>query len=152
MLAAIVASNKNRSAWGWFALGALFGPVGFIAALVVKPLTTDPTNRTLGKADLTSRKPTHFQPTDLEQRLADKYDIKIESDRRGLLYRVDRKYFRSLDDAVEFYKQSQDYKTFGFVGTEVQTSVANDLKECPFCAETIKAKAKLCKHCKSKLD
>jgi hypothetical protein len=33
---AIVASNKGRSGCGWFALGVLLGPFGFIFALVVE--------------------------------------------------------------------------------------------------------------------
>jgi len=38
--------------------------------------------------------------------------------------------------------------------SEIRTSVLSesDTKECPFCAEIIKKKAKLCKHCKSKLE
>jgi hypothetical protein len=32
---AIVASNKGRSGCGWFALGVLLGPFGFILSLVV---------------------------------------------------------------------------------------------------------------------
>ncbi len=32
---AVVATNKGRSGCGWFALGVLLGPFGFILALVV---------------------------------------------------------------------------------------------------------------------
>ncbi|MCD6162139.1 MAG: zinc ribbon domain-containing protein [candidate division Zixibacteria bacterium] len=35
IVSAVVASNKGRSGYGWFALGVLFGPFGFILALVV---------------------------------------------------------------------------------------------------------------------
>ncbi|MCS3616494.1 zinc ribbon domain-containing protein [Salinibacter ruber] len=35
ILSAIIASNKNRSAGGWGALGLLFGLFGFIAAIAV---------------------------------------------------------------------------------------------------------------------
>lgn len=35
VLAAVVASNKERSGWGWFLLGMLLGPFGFALSLVV---------------------------------------------------------------------------------------------------------------------
>jgi len=35
IIAAIVASNKGRSGCGWFLIGVLLGPLGFILALVV---------------------------------------------------------------------------------------------------------------------
>jgi RNA polymerase subunit RPABC4/transcription elongation factor Spt4 len=35
IISAVIASNKGRSVFGWFILGLLFGPLGFILALVV---------------------------------------------------------------------------------------------------------------------
>ena len=35
VVAAVVATNKGRSGCGWFLLGVLFGPFGFILSLVV---------------------------------------------------------------------------------------------------------------------
>lgn len=35
IVSAVVASNKGRSGCGWFALGVLLGPFGFILALVI---------------------------------------------------------------------------------------------------------------------
>lgn len=35
VLSAIVASNKGRSGFGWFLIGVMLGPMGFIMALVV---------------------------------------------------------------------------------------------------------------------
>lgn len=35
IVSAIVASNKGRNGCGWFALGALLGPFGFILALII---------------------------------------------------------------------------------------------------------------------
>lgn len=35
IVSAVVASNKGRNGCGWFALGVLLGPFGFILALVV---------------------------------------------------------------------------------------------------------------------
>jgi hypothetical protein len=35
IISAAVASNKGRSGCGWFAMGVLLGPFGFILALVV---------------------------------------------------------------------------------------------------------------------
>jgi hypothetical protein len=35
ILAAVVATNKGRSGFGWFLIGLLLGPVGFILALVM---------------------------------------------------------------------------------------------------------------------
>ena len=35
VISAVVALNKGRSGCGWFALGVLLGPFGFILALVV---------------------------------------------------------------------------------------------------------------------
>ena len=37
VISAVVATNKGRSGRGWFALGVLLGPFGFILALVVSP-------------------------------------------------------------------------------------------------------------------
>lgn len=34
-ISAIVASNKGRSGCGWFAIGVLLGPLGFIMSLVI---------------------------------------------------------------------------------------------------------------------
>jgi hypothetical protein len=36
--AAIAATNKGRSAFGWFWLGVIFGPFGLLFAVLVKPL------------------------------------------------------------------------------------------------------------------
>jgi len=41
ILSAIIASNKNRSAGGWGALGFLFGLFGFIAAIAVGEVEDD---------------------------------------------------------------------------------------------------------------
>ena len=35
VVSAVVASNKGRSGCGWFALGVILGPFGFILALIV---------------------------------------------------------------------------------------------------------------------
>ncbi len=35
VISAVIASNKGRSGCGWFILGVLLGPLGFILALVV---------------------------------------------------------------------------------------------------------------------
>ena len=35
IVSAVIASNKGRSGCGWFLLGVLLGPFGFILALVV---------------------------------------------------------------------------------------------------------------------
>ena len=35
VLAAVIASAKHRSAFGWFLIGVLFGPLGVLAALIV---------------------------------------------------------------------------------------------------------------------
>jgi len=35
LIAAVIASNKGRSGCGWFLVGVLLGPLGFILALVV---------------------------------------------------------------------------------------------------------------------
>ena len=37
LISAVVATNKGRSGCGWFVLGMLLGPFGFILALVVSP-------------------------------------------------------------------------------------------------------------------
>jgi len=36
IISAVVASTKGRSAFGWFVIGILFGPLGFILALVIQ--------------------------------------------------------------------------------------------------------------------
>ena len=47
ILSAVVASNKKRSAGGWFLIGTLLGPFGFLLALVmskVEPTTKQPSS------------------------------------------------------------------------------------------------------------
>lgn len=41
--------------------------------------------------------------------------------------------------------------TLGSPSEDANVRITHDEKDCPFCAERIKAKATLCKHCKSKL-
>jgi hypothetical protein len=37
LISAVVATNKGRSGCGWFTLGVLLGPFGFILALLASP-------------------------------------------------------------------------------------------------------------------
>ena len=62
ILSAIVANNKHRDGFGWFVLGFLFGPFGFVASLVVEKLEPDQ-NQTRASSISTSSKQSSDRPT-----------------------------------------------------------------------------------------
>ncbi len=52
LIAAIVATNKGRSGCGWFLVGVLLGPLGFILALVVSRNEPEIEKRSIQSGDL----------------------------------------------------------------------------------------------------
>jgi len=52
VIAAIVATNKGRSGCGWFLVGVLLGPFGFILALVVSRNESKAEKRSIQSGEL----------------------------------------------------------------------------------------------------
>ena len=57
----------------------------------------------------------------------------------------------ALSNAQELYKEYQMNKQAFKLADAVDGEIGEEMKECPFCAEKIKAKAKVCQYCKREL-
>ncbi|MCX6175005.1 MAG: PH domain-containing protein [Ignavibacteriales bacterium] len=57
----------------------------------------------------------------------------------------------ALSNAQELYKEYQMNKQAYKLADAVDGEIGEEMKECPFCAEKIKAKAKVCRYCKKEL-
>ena len=57
----------------------------------------------------------------------------------------------ALSNAQELYKEYQMNKQAFKLADAVDGEIGEEMKECPFCAEKIKAKAKVCRYCKREL-
>ncbi len=57
----------------------------------------------------------------------------------------------ALSNAQELYKEYQMNKQAFKFADAVDGEVGEEMKECPYCAEKIKAKAKVCRYCKREL-
>lgn len=57
----------------------------------------------------------------------------------------------ALSNAQELYKDYQMNKQAFKLADAVDGEIGEEMKECPFCAEKIKAKAKVCRYCKKEL-
>lgn len=141
VLSAIVASGKNRSVLGWFVLGFLFGPFGFIASLVVSSSDTNSistpyhssvaaNNSTLASTDDSA----HSN----ERALLTKFGIVKNRDADGgFTYRVNGRELKSLEMAIRVADEKQKPQP--------------QYKQCPYCAEDIRLEAKICRFCDREL-
>ena len=57
----------------------------------------------------------------------------------------------ALSNAQELYKEYQMNKQAFKLADAVDGEIGEEMKECPYCAEKIKAKAKVCRYCKREL-
>lgn len=57
----------------------------------------------------------------------------------------------ALSNAMELYKDTQMNKQAFKLADAVDGEIGEEMKECPYCAEKIKAKAKVCRYCQREL-
>lgn len=129
IFSALLASYKNRNAIGWFFVGLIFGPFGLLVAAF--PKIDGPGQKTpQAETDMIRLIKNGKSAANIGSYL----DIHTKTV-------MDEAQQLALDGKISYAELNQ----------LKSNTYQPDTKVCPFCKESVKAEATICKHCRSQL-